>query len=106
MAGMEKSQVAVEDVPAEKHLRALVDGRPAGRADYIRTGELVAFVHTEVSPEFEGMGVGSALARAAVELVQEAGLKLLPVCPFIAGWLDRHPEYDGLRYRAASRVTD
>lgn len=78
----------------------------AGFADYLRTPELVAFVHTEVDPAFEGRGVGSRLARAGIESVQAEGLRVLAVCPFIAGWLARHPQYAHLEYRAASTVTD
>lgn len=78
----------------------------AGFADYLRTPELVAFLHTEVDPAFEGRGVGSALAREAVESVQAAGLRVLAVCPFITGWLARHPQYVHLEYRASSTVTD
>lgn len=78
----------------------------AGFADYLRTPELVAFVHTEVDPAFEGRGVGSRLARAGIESVQAEGLRVLAVCPFIAGWLARHPQYAHLEHRAASTVTD
>ena len=78
----------------------------AGFADYLRTSDLVAFVHTEVDPAFEGRGVGSLLARAGIESVQAEGLRVLAVCPFIAGWLARHPQYAQLEYRAASVVTD
>ena len=78
----------------------------AGFAAYIRTPELVAFVHTEVDPAFEGRGVGSLLARDGVEAVQAEDLRVLAVCPFIAGWLARHPQYAHLEYRAASTVAD
>jgi predicted GNAT family acetyltransferase len=46
------------------------------------------------------------LAREGVESVRAEGLRVLAVCPFIAGWLTRHPEYAHLEYRAASKVTD
>lgn len=78
----------------------------AGFAAYLRTPELVAFVHTEVDPAFEGRGVGSLLAREGIESVQAEGLRILAVCPFIANWLIRHPQYAHLEYRAVSKVTD
>jgi predicted GNAT family acetyltransferase len=78
----------------------------AGFAAYLRTPELVAFVHTEVDPAFEGRGVGSLLAREGIESVQAEGLRVLAVCPFIAGWLVRHPQFAHLEYRARSKVTD
>ena len=78
----------------------------AGFAAYGHTPELVAFVHTEVDPAFEGRGVGSLLARAGIESVQAEGLRVLAVCPFIAGWLLRHPQYAHLEYRAVSTAAD
>jgi len=59
----------VNDVPGAKRYEARQKGDPkvAGVAEYIRTTELVAFVHTEVSPEYEGQGVGAALARTALD---------------------------------------
>ncbi|MEQ3553420.1 GNAT family N-acetyltransferase [Pseudonocardia nematodicida] len=98
--------IAVTDNRSANRFEAHDGDTLAGFAAYVRTSELVAFVHTEVDPAFEGRGVGSALARAGVESVQAEGLRVLAVCPFIAGWLARHPELAHLEYRAASRVTD
>ncbi|RUL95158.1 N-acetyltransferase [Verrucosispora sp. FIM060022] len=100
--------VVVTDVPEAKRYEARLDGESevAGIAEYIRTAELVAFVHTEVSPKYEGRGVGAALARAALDEARAANLRVLATCPFIAGWIDRHPEYQDLLYQARSRVSD
>ncbi|GAA2116934.1 GNAT family N-acetyltransferase [Actinomadura alba] len=100
--------VEVSDVPEAKRYEARVDEEPkvAGVADYIRTTELVAFVHTEVAPEYEGRGVGSALARTALDEARAANLRVLPTCPFFAGWIARHPEYQDLLYRSRSKVSD
>ncbi len=65
----------------------------AGFVDYQETSELVVLTHTEVSPSFEGRGVGSALARAALDDVRERQLEALVICPFILSWLRRHQEY-------------
>ncbi|WP_250004860.1 GNAT family N-acetyltransferase [Actinoplanes sp. M2I2] len=100
--------VEVKDVPGAKRYEARAPGRSevAGVAEYIRTAELVAFVHTEVSPAYEGQGVGAALARAALDEARAANLRVLAVCPFIAGWIARHPDYQDLVYQSRSRVTD
>lgn len=100
--------VEVSDVPEAKRYEARVDGAPevAGVAEYIRTTELVAFVHTEVAPEYEGRGVGSALVRTALDEARAAGLRVLPTCPFFAGWIARHPEYRDLVYQSRSKVSD
>ncbi|WP_432049832.1 GNAT family N-acetyltransferase [Verrucosispora sp. NA02020] len=100
--------VNVKDVPEASRYEARVEGEStvAGFAQYIRTAELVAFVHTEVSRQCEGRGVGAALARAGLDEARAAGLLVLPTCPFIAGWIARHPEYQDLVYQSRSRVTD
>ncbi|MGN9813398.1 GNAT family N-acetyltransferase [Micromonospora sp. BQ11] len=100
--------VTVSDVPEAKQYEARVEGesKVAGVAQYIRTAELVAFVHTEVSPEYEGRGVGAALARTALDEARAANLLVLATCPFIAGWIARHPEYQDLVYQSRSRVSD
>lgn len=100
--------VDVIDVPEAKRYEARVDGesRIAGVSDYIRTDELIAFVHTEVQPEYEGKGVGAALARIALDEARAANLRVLATCPFVAGWIARHPEYQELLYQARSKVSD
>ena len=47
--------------------------------------------HTIVPPEARGGGVGSALVRAAVAYARGHDLKLVPTCPYVAAWLERHP---------------
>lgn len=100
--------IEVSDAPEAKRYEARVDeaSEVAGIAEYMRTTELVAFVHTEVAPEYEGRGVGSALVRAALDEARAAGLQVLPTCPFFAGWIARHPEYQDLVYRSRSKVSD
>ncbi|WP_042426406.1 GNAT family N-acetyltransferase [Streptacidiphilus anmyonensis] len=65
----------------------------AGFAEYHRFRNEIAFIHTEIDPSFEGRGLGSALARAALDAAREQGLEVLPFCPFIRGWITKHPEY-------------
>jgi predicted GNAT family acetyltransferase len=100
--------VEVADVPDERRYEARVDGEPAvaGFAQYIRTPELIAFVHTEVQPGHEGKGVGSALVRVSLDEARAAGLRVLATCPFYAAWIARHPEYADLLYQARSKVSD
>ncbi|MFE0474867.1 GNAT family N-acetyltransferase [Streptomyces sp. NPDC058947] len=93
--------VTVTRVDAENRLEAYVDGRLAGLVEYLPAKGLLAFVHTEVVPEREGQGIGSALAKAALDMVREADVKFLAVCPFTAAYADRHTEYEPWRYRAA-----
>jgi uncharacterized protein len=68
----------------------------------LKTG--ILFPHTEVPPAFEGKGVGGALVRAGMAFARERGELVIPVCPFVAAYITRHPEYHDLvhpDYRAA-----
>ncbi|TDE37661.1 GNAT family N-acetyltransferase [Actinomadura sp. 6K520] len=79
----------------------------AGYVEYQETSELVVLTHTEVGPAFEGRGIGSVLARAALDDVRERRLKTLVICPFIIGWLRNHPDYQDLLFNAPpSKVSD
>lgn len=69
-----------------------VDGREAGIASYRRLGDRLVFTHTEVDDEFAGKGVGSALASEALAAVRARGERIVPLCPFIAAYVERHPE--------------
>jgi uncharacterized protein len=90
------SDVQVSDHPDEQRWEARVDGELAGAAYYEREDDIVAFVHTEVEPAYEGHGVGSALARTALDAARAQGLRVVPRCPFIKGWIDKHPDYQDL----------
>jgi len=72
----------------------------AGFIDYQETDELVVLTHTEVDPAFEGQGIGSLLARAALDDIRERQLKALVICPFILCWLRNHHEYLDVLYDA------
>ena len=91
------SEVQVTNNEAEKRYEARLDGELAGAAYYDRADDLIVFTHTEVDEAFEGHGVGSTLARAALDDVRADGRrKVIARCPFIKGWIDRHPDYQDL----------
>ncbi|MGE5214389.1 MAG: GNAT family N-acetyltransferase [Nitrospirota bacterium] len=52
--------------------------------------------HTKVPRNIEGRGIGSRLVRGEFEIAQAQGLKVLPKCPFVKAFIDRHPEYSHL----------
>lgn len=100
--------VTVTDDPGANRYEARVGGseKAAGFAQYLRTHELIAFVHTEVDPAHEGQGIGAALVRESLDEARAAGLRVLAVCPFYSGYISRHPQYADLLYQNTSRVTD
>ena len=86
-------QVEVRHEPARLRYAAYVDGQPAGFAAYTPGDAAWTFTHTEVDDRVEGAGVGSALVRGALDDVRRQGLSVLPRCPFVRGWVQRHPDY-------------
>jgi predicted GNAT family acetyltransferase len=86
----------VVHVPDLRRWEVRVGDRLAGFTEYVIKGERYVFVHTEIDPETEGQGLGSVLARGALDEVRAMGASLVPLCPFIDGWIERHPEYDDL----------
>ena len=73
-----------------------VDGAPAGFSAYQLEDDRIVFTHTEVDDAFEGQGLGSTLASEALDAARDTGLGVVPKCPFIAGYIRRHPEYADL----------
>lgn len=80
--------------------RATVDGEPAGRLGFriaeSDQGPVWTLYTTVVDSRFEGRGVGSALVHEVIQLADQAGAIVRPTCWFVAGWLDRHPQYQHL----------
>jgi hypothetical protein len=60
---------------------------------YESSPETLTLIHTEVPPQLSGRGIGSALARGVLETVRKEGFKILPRCEFIAGYIEKHPEF-------------
>lgn len=83
----------VRDNAAEGRYELLLDGELAGVAEYRDRGGRRIFVHTVVDPAFAGRGLGNRLARGALDDAIQRGLAIVPRCPFIRAWLERHPEY-------------
>ncbi len=79
----------------ERHRYDLtVDGRRAGVSQFRLAPGTIVFTHTIIRPEFEGMGLGSRLAKYVLDDAVARGERIVPECPFIAAYLRRHPEYE------------
>ena len=88
--------VTVVDDSMESRYEARIDGELVGLSQYELTADTITFLHTVVRQEYEGQGVGGAIARFALDDARARGLRVRPLCPYIRGWLDRHPEYGDL----------
>jgi uncharacterized protein len=86
----------VADAPERSRFEISVDGELAGFAVYRLAPGRITFVHTEVDDAYAGHGLGGELARAALDDVRARGLAVRPDCPFIKGWIAKHPDYADL----------
>jgi predicted GNAT family acetyltransferase len=83
---------AVLHNPAQNRFEIEVDGHLAV-ADYRLAPGRMIITHTGVPPAVEGRGIGSKLAKAALDHARAEGLKVVPQCPFISAYVRRHPDY-------------
>lgn len=65
-------------------------------SNYRREGNILIVLHTEVPAALNGRGIGSALARGLLDIARAQGLKVRPLCPFVAAYIAKHPEYADL----------
>ena len=90
------NDIDVRDAVAEQRYEARQGETVVGVLLYERDGDVVTFTHTEVEPEAEGTGVGSTLARRALDDARASGRRVVPACPFVKAWIGRHREYADL----------
>src|SRR3954464_15104406 len=80
----------------EKHRFEIELSNGVAIAEYLLRPGRIAFTHTEVPPEHEGQGIGTALVRAGLAFAREHGLKVAPICPFFADYIRDHAEEQDL----------
>jgi predicted GNAT family acetyltransferase len=83
----------VADNPSEHRYEVSVDGEVLGFTLYRSRPGLIAFVHTEVDERHEGEGLGSTLIAGALDDARARGLAVLPFCPFVNAYIERHRDY-------------
>ncbi|TYK48396.1 GNAT family N-acetyltransferase [Actinomadura decatromicini] len=84
----------ITDNAERKRYEIRLDGELAGFADYEPAeNDILVLTHTEVDPAFEGKGVGGTLARGVLDDLRAQNRTVIPLCPFIKGWIQRHPDY-------------
>ncbi|WP_046731793.1 GNAT family N-acetyltransferase [Streptomyces humi] len=84
---------AVERVDGGHRYDILVDGRRAGLTAYRDLGAQRVFFHTEIDEAFAGQGLGAQLVQQALADVRASGMRIVPVCPYVAKFLKRHDEF-------------
>ena len=95
-AAGEPAEADVVDAPEASRYELRLRGRLIGLAAYRRRDGRIAFTHTEVDESCAGRGFGSRLAAVALADARRQGLAVVPLCPFIAHYIERHPEFEEL----------
>jgi len=84
--------LVVRDEPTASRYEARFGDTVAAFSEYRSLPGRLVFVHTVTAPEFAGRGIADRLARGLLDDVRARGLKLTPICEYIAGFIARHPE--------------
>jgi predicted GNAT family acetyltransferase len=83
----------VVDNPALSRYELHLGGETCGFADYRVEGDVVTLPHTVVDPAHRGQGLAAILIRHALDDIVSAGRTVVPVCSYVAAYIERHPEY-------------
>ena len=86
---MDQATPVVRDNPASDRFELAVDGETAF-LEYERTGDAIRFKHTEVPTAFRGRGLGEQLVKGALDLARAEDLRVVPVCPFVRAYMEKH----------------
>jgi predicted GNAT family acetyltransferase len=89
-------RIEVADVRDRERYELSIDGEVAGFTAYRARPGLIAFVHTEVDKRFQGRGLADRLIRFALEDARARSLAVLPFCPFVKAFIERHREFETL----------
>ena len=89
------ASVPVRDAVERHRYEIEIDGAVAV-LEYRRRSGAIALIHTEVPPALRGRGLADLLARAALDAARAEGIKVVPICPFVQKFLERHPDYQSL----------
>ena len=88
-------QLKVDKNLERRRFEAEVSGYTAF-IEYIKTKDSMYLTHTEVPEPLEGQGVGSSLVREVLSILGKDDIKIAPLCPFVAAYIRRHPEYKSM----------
>jgi predicted GNAT family acetyltransferase len=78
------------------HRLEINDGGHIAFLTYRMKGDAIEYLHSETPPELQDHGYASALARFALDRDKALGRKVIPSCPFVRAYIQRHPEYTSL----------
>jgi predicted GNAT family acetyltransferase len=98
-------QINVEELditrnPAESRFETWIEGR-LSKLEYLEDNESIVMTHVGVHPDDRGQGVAAKLAEVALEYARGKGLRVIPMCSYIAAYIRRNPQHAGLTRQRA-----
>jgi len=82
----------IRDSEAANRYEAREDGELAGFLDYVVRRGHIALIHTETLAPHQGRGIGERLIRFALDDARRRSLRVIPICPYVRAFVERHPE--------------
>ena len=99
-----EQQPSVRNAPDRKRLEIELGNGEIAFAAYTLPAGKIMFTHTEVPPDHEGEGLGTALIRFGLAMARERGLQVIPICPFFAAYFRKHPEEADILDKAYRKI--
>ena len=93
-------KLEVKHNEAEDRFETRIDGE-LSKLDYMRDGNTIVMTHVGVHPEHRGRGVAGKLTQVALEYAKEKSFRVIPMCPYIAAYIRRNPQYEELTKQRA-----
>lgn len=93
---MDTEPLLVRDNPERHRFEIDLGDGSFAIADYTLAASKIMFTHTGVPEAHEGKGIGTTLIRFALDAARERGLKVIPICPFFAAYMQKHAEVQDL----------
>ena len=90
--GQMEIEIRQEEEGDAGRYRVLVDGQDAGEQVYRMVDGRRVFIHTEIDEQYEGHGLAGKVTEHALAQARAEGTKIVPLCPYVRGYLERHPE--------------
>lgn len=92
------SQLEIRQNPEAGRFEIDLGDGASAFVEYRIDGQNILLTHTEVPEAYEGRGIGSHLARHVLDYARTEGYRVQALCPFIAAYVERHPEYQSITW--------
>jgi predicted GNAT family acetyltransferase len=86
-------ETTVTENPERHRYEIYFDGELAGFTMFTLDGDVAIMPHTEIDPHYKGHGLATTLIGSALDDLRERGMTVVPRCPFVRDFIEKHPEY-------------